>query len=119
MKKASWIQEFPAAITVCDANGIILEMNARAVESFTKDGGASLIGKNVKDCHAEPARTKLAQLLELRSANCYTIEKGGVKRLIYQSPWYEAGEYRGIVELSIPIPFEMPHFIRDVTNTPR
>lgn len=118
MMKASWVQEFPAAVTVCNTEGVILEMNARAVESFAKDGGAALIGKNLKDCHPEPSRSKLTALLESGSANCYTIEKGGVKKLIYQSPWYEAGKYRGIVELSIPIPSEMPHFVRDVTNTP-
>ena len=44
--------------------------------------------------------------------NVYTIEKGGVKKLIYQAPWYQDGEYRGIVELSLPIPFVMPHFVR-------
>jgi hypothetical protein len=44
--------------------------------------------------------------------NVYTIEKDGVKRLIYQAPRYEGGEYQGIVELSLPIPFELPHFVR-------
>jgi len=42
----------------------------------------------------------------------YTIEKKGIKKLIYQAPWYENGEFSGVVELSIPIPFEMPHYIR-------
>jgi hypothetical protein len=32
--------------------------------------------------------------------------------LIYQVPWFQNGTYSGFVELSIPIPFEMPHFIR-------
>jgi DUF438 domain-containing protein len=116
MNESSWVQEFPAAITVCNADGVILEMNDRAAESFANDGGVGLIGKNVKDCHPEPSRSKLIALLESGSSNCYTIEKAGMKKLIYQVPWYQKGEYRGIVELSLPIPFNMPHFIRDVPN---
>src|SRR6266496_1219850 len=30
MSEHDWINEFPAAITVCDANGIILEMNDKS-----------------------------------------------------------------------------------------
>ncbi len=40
------------------------------------------------------------------------IGKNGVKKLIYQTPWIENGEFRGLVELSLEIPFEMPHFVR-------
>ena len=60
----SWVKEFPGAITVCDSRGIILEMNAKAVENFKQDGGRKLIGKNLFDCHPEPARTKLKDLME-------------------------------------------------------
>ena len=113
MKENEWIREFPAAITVCDADGIILEMNDRAAKSYEKDGGRKLIGSNVLDCHPEPARTKTERLLAAREKNVYTIEKNGVKKLIYQSPWYRNGEYAGFVELSLEIPFEeLPHFIR-------
>ena len=64
------------------------------------------------DCHPEPARAKTERLLAAREKNVYTIEKNGVKKLIYQSPWYRNGEYAGFVELSLEIPFELPHFIR-------
>jgi hypothetical protein len=108
----SWASEFPAAITVCDTRGIILWMNNRALVSFADEGGAALIGTNVLDCHPEPARTMLAELLAEGASNVYTIEKNGVRKLIYQSPWYENGAYAGLVELSLPIPWEMPHFVR-------
>jgi hypothetical protein len=39
-----WMKEFPAAITVCDGNGIVLDMNDRAIETFESDGGRALIG---------------------------------------------------------------------------
>ncbi len=110
--KSGWVKEIPVAITVCDSDGTILEMNDKSCESFADDGGKELIGRNVLDCHPEPARATLEHLLSSGSSNVYTIEKQGKKKLIFQSPWYENGEYRGLVEISIPIPFDMPHFVR-------
>jgi PAS domain S-box-containing protein len=112
MKKQAWIKEFPVAMTVCDNEGIIIEMNDAAGKVFEKDGGKNLIGKSVLDCHPEPAREKLENMLQNNEPNVYSIEKNGQKKLIYQGPWYENGECRGIVELALPIPMEMPHFIR-------
>jgi PAS domain-containing protein len=109
----SWVKQFPGAVTVCDPEGIIIEMNDRAALIFKEDGGRALIGKNVFDCHPEPARSELADLMKARQRNVYTIEKNGVRKLIYQSPWYRDGEYAGFIELSLEIPFEMPHFVRD------
>jgi PAS domain-containing protein len=108
----SWIQEFPGAITVCDVDGTVLEMNDAAARAYQPDGGTALIGSNVLDCHPEPARTKLRQLLTTQRTNVYTIEKGGIKKLIYQTAWYADGHYGGFVELSLEIPPEMPHFVR-------
>ena len=107
-----WIQEFPTAITVCDTEGIILEMNDKAVKTFEKEGGIELIGSNMFDCHPGPAQAKLEQLFVNKERNVYTIEKNGVKKMIYQSPWFIDGHYAGFVELSLEIPMEMPHFIR-------
>lgn len=112
MNDLDWVKEFPAAVTVCDEEGIILEMNDKAAKGYEKEGGRKLIGSNVLDCHPEPARTKTESLLAARQKNVYTIEKNGLKKLICQSPWYYNGEYAGFVELSLEIPFEMPHFIR-------
>jgi transcriptional regulator with PAS, ATPase and Fis domain len=108
----AWVEEFPGGVTVCDADGTIIEMNDRSVDIFKEDGGWALIGKNVFDCHPEPARSELAHLVETRQRNVYTIEKKGVKKLIYQSPWYQNGSYAGFIELSLEIPFELPHFVR-------
>lgn len=107
-----WVQEFPGAVTVCDRDGVILAMNDKSARSFEKDGGAALIGSNLFACHPEAARSKLKEMLAAERPNIYTIEKNGVKKLIYQSPWYTKGAYSGFVELSLEIPFEMPHFVR-------
>ena len=102
MSDHKWVKEFPGAITVCDAKGIILEMNDKAAKTFEKDGGADLIGKNMLDCHPEPARSKTERLLAAREKNVYTIEKNGdqetnlpvtlVQRwssipVLWKSPW--------------------------------
>lgn len=112
MAEFDWVREFPAAITVCDRSGILLEMNQLAAKQLEKDGGRALIDKNILDCHPEPARTKTRDLLASGQKNVYTIEKNGVKKLIFQSPWYKDGAFAGFVELSLEIPFEMPHFVR-------
>ena len=110
--KPEWTKEFPTAITICDKNGIILEMNDKAASSFAKDGGYDLIGKNLFDCHNPNSQNKINELLNEKKVNVYTIEKNGKKKLIYQSPWYKNGELKGLVEFSMEIPTEMPHFIR-------
>ena len=112
MSEHEWIKEFPATVTVCDAEGIIVEMNDKAAETYESDGGYALLGRNVLDCHPEQARLKTERLLAAQTKNVYTIEKKGVKKLIYQSPWYKDGQFAGIVELALEIPFELEHFIR-------
>jgi sensor histidine kinase regulating citrate/malate metabolism len=107
-----WVQEYQGAITVCDKEGTIIRLNDKACKLFEKDGGKDLIGTNVLDCHPGLSRTKLAEILKKGVQNIYTIEKSGVKILIYQTPWYKNGEYMGIMELELEIPFEMPHFVR-------
>ena len=99
MGEGAWVKELKAAITVCDRDGVALEMNDRAAETFASDGGRALVGKSILDCHPERARALFEELLRTGGTNVYTIEKAGVKKLIYQAPWYEGGEYRGIVEL--------------------
>jgi len=113
MSKYGWVKEFPGSVTVCDKEGRIIEMNDKSAEVFAADGGAKLIGTNVLDCHPEPSRSKLKAMLEGGRTNVYTIQKNGRKKLIYQSPWSENGRYAGFVEISVEIPWDMPHFNRD------
>ena len=87
-------------------------MNDKSRKTFIKPGQAELIGKNVLDCHPEPAHSLLADMLIHPRTNVYTIEKNGIKKLIYQTPWYENGEYQGFMELSMEIPMEMSHKVR-------
>ena len=113
MSENAWVEEFPGAVTVCDTEGRIVEMNGRSVEAFAADGGEKLLGTNVLDCHPEPSRSKLKKMMDERRTNVYTIQKSGKKKLIYQAPWFKDGVYAGFVELSLEIPPNMPHFNRD------
>jgi hypothetical protein len=112
-KPANWMKELPAAVTVTSADGTIVEMNGRSCETFASDGGKTLVGRSVFDCHPEPARTKTKELYRKQKANHYTIAKNGQKKIIHQLPWYVRGRFAGFVEISIPIPDVLPHFDRD------
>ncbi len=112
MKEHAWPDSIDMAITVCDRDGIILYMNEKAMATFAADGGGALIGKNLTACHPEAARNKISRIMESRQANSYTIEKNSVKKLIHQAPWYRNGELGGLVEFSIVLPADMPHFVR-------
>lgn len=113
MGDIEWAEQFGAAITVCDGSGVVVEVNERSRRTFARDGTTNPLGMNILDCHPEPARTKVAEMLKTAGTNIYTIEKQGQRKLIYQAPWYKDGHFAGLVELSLPIPSEMPHFNRD------
>ena len=108
-----WTKEFPGAVTVCDRHGVITQMNDKSAKTFDADGGRALVGKNLLDCHPEPSRGEVADMLAIPRVNAYTIEKRGVRKVIYQAPWFEAGAFAGLVELSLEVPAAMPHFVRE------
>lgn len=106
----SWAEEMNCAVTVCDREGVILYMNARARETFAKHG--DLIGRNLMDCHNDRSREIIRRMLETGGQNAYTIEKHGVRKMIYQSAWKEHGKVMGLCEISMVIPEEIPHYVR-------
>ena len=105
-----WAKEMNCAVTVCDKEGVILYMNDKAKETFAKHG--DLIGKSLMPCHNENSRAIIARLLETGGTNSSTIQKNGQKKMIYQTAWKEDGVVAGLVEISMVIPEEMPHYIR-------
>jgi len=107
-----WAKELPASITVTDKNANILFMNDKALLTFAKYGGTDLIGRSLFNCHAESSAAKIRGLLETGGTNVYTIEKQGTRKLIWQSAWFSNGVVSGLVEISLILPPEMPHYIR-------
>jgi len=105
-------RNLPFAVTACDNEGIIIFMNEKSRATFIKNESESLIGKSLFDCHSEKSVVKIKELLKEGTTNSYTISKNGLKKLIYQCPWYKDGKVAGLVEISLVIPEEMPHFVR-------
>lgn len=101
-----WAEEADCAVTVCDTEGVILYMNEKARATFAQHG--DLIGRNLFDCHNERSRETIRRMLASGGTNAYTIEKQGVRKMIYQTAWRERGEIRGLVEISMELPDEMP-----------
>jgi peptide deformylase len=108
-----YLKEFDAAVTVCDRQGTVLYMNERSVQQFAGDGGRSLLGKNLLECHPEPARSLLKEMLETGKRHVYTSEKNGKKKLICQAPWIAENKFQGIIEIGLDLPSGMPHHVRD------
>jgi hypothetical protein len=88
-------------------------MNDKSAAGYAKDGGRALIGKKMLSCHNERSRSILNNLLESGGQNVYTIDKAGQKKLIFQSAWRdETGQVAGLVEVSMVLPPELPHYVR-------
>ena len=112
-KLPEWIYGMNCAVTVVDADCHIIYMNERSRQTFAKRGGGELIGHNIIDYHTERSREIIRRLLREGGSNAYTIENEGLRKMIYQTVWRKAdGSLGGLVELSMIIPEEMPHYVR-------
>ena len=110
MEKFAWYEDMNCAVTVCDKEGIIIYQNKPARELYASHG--NLVGKNLFPCHNPHSQEIIRRLLSEGSTNAYTIEKGGLKKMIYQTAWREDGRVAGLVEISMVIPEDMPHYVR-------
>jgi transcriptional regulator with PAS, ATPase and Fis domain len=109
--KYDYFEHINAAVTISDKDGNIIYMNQKSKKTFEKN--KSLIGSNLKDCHQEESWKKITDMLQNNTSNTYTIEKNKVKKLIYQTPWYDnQNNVAGLIEFSFEIPFNMNHFVR-------
>ncbi len=111
MEKYEWAEGMACAVTAADKDGVIRYMNRRARLQYKKHG--NLIGKSLYDCHGERAAGIIRQLLAEGGTNAYTIEKNGQHKVIYQTATTDTeGCVCGIVEISMVVPEEMPHYVR-------
>lgn len=108
----AWAEGTHCAITVSDLEGKVIFMNERSRATFDKDG-RTMLGQNMMPCHSPKSQEKIRHMIATDTVNCYTIDKQGVKKMIYQTPWHDSdGNVRGMVEISMVIPQEMPHYVR-------
>lgn len=109
-----WAMGMNCAVTVCDADCRIIYMNQRSRDTFAARGGADLIGHNLMDYHNERSQAIIRRLLAEGGTNAYTIEKQGLRKLIFQTAWrLPDGSVGGLTELSIVLPDELPHYVRN------
>jgi transcriptional regulator with PAS, ATPase and Fis domain len=107
----AWADELPCAVTISDRDAKILYMNQKSKATFVPDG-KSIIGHSLFEYHPAHAAEKIKHMLATGETNTYTIRKNGQRKIIYQTPWRKNGVISGMVEISIPIPDEIPHYER-------
>ena len=106
------------AVTVSDKDGNVIYQNDSSI-----DVNGDARGRNLEKCHNPKSWEMICKMMREDVSNVYTISKKGKKKLIYQTPWYEengavqgerlAGRTpAGLVEFSIILPDEMPHYLR-------
>lgn len=101
------------AVTVCDTECVIVYQNEKSVAV-----NGDMRGRCMLSCHNDRSRGIIARILSEGTPNSYTISKKGQRKLIHQTPWYKdaadgSGKIvAGIIELSIVIPEQMPHYDR-------
>ncbi len=101
------LNELPGSVTICDKDGVIVSLNEQAVKQYRAQGGLELIGRSVFDCHPEPARTKVRELMAAQRQNLYFSGKEGQRKIVFQSPWYLGEEYAGFLDITIDLPPEI------------
>ena len=110
MKQLDYFKDLNMAITISAKDGEILYQNDSSIEV---NGDAR--GRDLMKCHNERSQQIIRHLLDDAATNVYTISKKGKKKLIYQTPWYEDDAKQvvgGLIEFSIILPEEMPHYDR-------
>lgn len=111
LPEVRWAEKVNCAVTVCDKEGIVLYMNEKARQTFARHG--DMRGQSLIPCHNGRSRGIIASMLSGGHSNAYTIEKEGLYKMIYQTPWRDAqGEIAGLVEISMVIPADLPHYKR-------
>ena len=111
----NWADDTNCAVTVCDTEGVVIYQNKQSISV-----NGEYRGKSMLPCHNERSKGIIARILEKGDTNAYTIEKKGIRKMIYQTAWRrEDGTVGGIIELSMPIPAEMPSLRSAVALRPK
>lgn len=107
-----WAADCNCAITVCDRDCNIIYMNRRSRDTFA-EGTDRLIGTSLRACHSPASLAIIDRLLAEGGTHAYTIEKHGIRKMIYQTAWrMPDGSVGGLAELSMVIDACLPHYVR-------
>ena len=77
----NWADDTNCAVTVCDTEGVIIYQNKQSISVNGDYRGKSMIPATTS------ARRDHARILEKGDTNAYTIEKKGIRKMIYQTAW--------------------------------
>ena len=91
-------------MTVCDTECVIVYQNEKSVAV-----NGDMRGKCMLGCHNDRSRGIIARILSEGATNSYTISKKGQHKDAADG---SGRTVAGIVELSVVIPEEMPHYDR-------
>ncbi|MBQ6268875.1 MAG: PAS domain-containing protein [Bacteroidetes bacterium] len=105
----SFFNEIDAAITICDLNFKIVYMNNKSKNTFQN----KKIGDDILACHNPHSIEIMNNIISTKKANVYSIDKNGIKKIIYQTPWLENNEVKGLIEFSFVVPVDMPNYKRN------
>ena len=88
-----WADEIECAVTICDTDCRILYMNQRSRQTFARHG--DIIGHDLMQYHPPRAQELIRHMLATGD-----------------TPWRRDGKIAGLVEFSIVLPADMPHYDR-------
>ena len=111
MEAKEFLDTVKVSVTVSDREGNVLYMNDMSRSVF-----GDKVGENMMPCHQARSQEIIRRLVENGESHAYTIQKGELRKMIYQAPWYKEGDVAGLVEFSMVIPAEMPHYVRETAK---
>ena len=76
----NWADDTNCAVTVCDTEGVVIYQNKQSISV-----NGDYRGKSMIPCHNERSKGIIARILEKGDTNAYTIEKKGIRKMIYQT----------------------------------
>lgn len=112
MSDLDWADDLEISVMATDEHGVITYMNAFAERANQDAGGAKLIGASLFACHPERSLARVHELYQAPGPSHYTVARSGRRKIIHHLPRYRDGRFAGVVEISVPIPAELPHFER-------
>jgi hypothetical protein len=88
-------------------------MNDKAAEATAKEGGKSLVGKSLMDCHPPKAQKRIKEVMASNQPYVFTIEKKGVRKMVYDGRWTKNGRVGGLVEIYFELPSRIKKLVRN------
>ena len=107
-----WAKELPISVSICDGEGTIIYLTDKEAAFFADRGGQRLIGSSLFDCHSETSAEIIRELMKKQEVRVYILEENGERDLLIQTPWYQDGVFKGLVEITVGLKESIPTVVR-------